>query len=166
MPGERARERMLKRIRASAHELSVVYPPLRVAASGVAPAPAVLAPLTGPRQPQALIPPDPPEPTKPPVEGIKCLWYDVHTITAFTDVLDRRQYGTAGWRQGAHALACVAVEDTAVDSTKPYGATVFDDCEAVVHAENTYRVLELERYNAGDAVPYSYYLWLGTSLGQ
>jgi hypothetical protein len=166
VPGARARDRMLRRIRESRHRLTVVYPPLRVAATGTAPAAVPLSPLTGPLQPQALIPPDPAEPTKPQVEGVPCLWYDVHAVTAWTDAIDRRQFNASGWRQGAHALACVAVDATAIDPDKPYGPTVFDDCDHLLHNETTYRIVELERYNAGDALPYLYYLWLATAVGQ
>jgi hypothetical protein len=160
--GDRAKAGVLGRIASSAHSVVVKYPPARTPVTGTAPSILPIAPLTGPAPTPTVIPGAAPTPEKPDVT-LQCLWYDSPTDTALGVNSNRRSYGVGGWRQGATALIRVAVKDAALDPTKPYEKTVFDECEAVVHAGLRYRVLGLTRSDAGSAEAYTYYVWLSTS---
>lgn len=158
--GDRAKAGVLTRIATSKHSITIKYPAVRTPATGSAQPP--IAPLTGPAPAPTVLPGVAPTPVKPD-KTMKCLWYDSPTEAALGVNSNRRGYGAVGWRQGAQALIRVAVQDAALDLTKPYGKTVFDECEAVEHHGLRYRVLGLTRSDAGFADAYSYYVWLTTS---
>lgn len=160
--GDSAKAGMLAHIAGSAHSIIIKYPPRRTPATGTAPALMPMTPLTGPVVPSTVIPGAPATPEKPDAT-LKCLWYDSPTEAALASSYNRRTYGAVGWRQGAVAMACVAITGAALDPTKPYGKTVFDECEAVEHAGLRYRVLGLTRSSAAFTNAYLFYVWLSTS---
>lgn len=159
--------RKTARIRASAHTVTLVFPPAFVAATvpstpGAQPA----SPLTGAKPVNTLVPPAPATPIAPPLT-VPCLWYDTPTApTATAMQQDARVYRGVAWRAGAHALAEVLVADVAVNPLAPYGATQFDNVQHLEHAGQTYRVLEVRPVGAAFAAPVSYFVWLSSATQQ
>lgn len=165
MPGQASRDGFRRRVRSSEHTVDVEYPPARVPAAGTQPtASAPTAPLTGPR----IVPtvtPAATTPSKPTVAGLQCLWYDqTQDPTQTGSTKELRQFPIAGWRQGTVAVAAFWLADVLVDPTAPGGATLFADCDAVVHLGRRYRVLGFDTSGSGGALPHAGYLWLGSVL--
>lgn len=160
--GDLLDRQLAARINASALELTIVYPPLRVAA----PAPVVgampVSPLTGPK-PTTSVVPAVVTPSAPP-KTLKCLWLDVTVPTAAGDAArERLKQNTVGLVEGATVLARVLVADSALDATKPFGKTAFDACEAVEFYGKRYRVLRVDRIGRSFAKPLTYAVWLAGS---
>lgn len=158
MRGDNIRRSVLARIRDSGLTLSVVYPPTRPAATGASPASAPLSPFTGPVPTTVVVTTDP-TPAKPSV-SLKCLWLDTYGSVVQAVNADRIRTLNVGWMEGATALARVAVDDAALDPTKPLGDTVFTGAERVEFSGSRFRVLNVQPVGASFYAPYTYYVWL------
>lgn len=158
--------RKTARIRASSHTLTLVYPPVLPAAHvSEAPGTPPANPLTGQPSVPTLLPGEAPTPVAPPVT-IPCLWYDTLTPPTTAPGQDMRAFGQVGWRDGAHAVAEVLVEDAAVNAAAPFLATKFEGVEHVEHAGRAYRVVEYRPLGASFAPPLSYLVWLVSAAKQ
>lgn len=168
MPGHTVEQRVLERIAASEHVLTVHYPAVITTASGSSPTPtAPLSPLTGAATALVAVGPAP-TPRLPPVD-LRCLWLDAHSGVSESMRVDRRSVRTLGWVQGANALARVAVSPhadlgitrgAAVDPEAPYGDTVFTGCEVVEYLARRYRVISVQPMGSSFRLPATYYVWL------
>lgn len=158
--GEFLNARLLGRIADSPLSLTVVYPPAGPVATGVAPVPLPVSPLTGPAPETTIVYADLTSDTVDPVT-IPCLWYDRHSISA-----DQFTINSIGWRSDADALAVVAISEAAEDAADPNGDTIFSAALRVEHLGHHYRVLDWEPVGRGFSVPVTYYVWLAGAKKQ
>lgn len=151
---------VLERIKASEHRLTIEFPPKRADYTPAGPAPTT--PLTGVLLVPTLVPVAP-TPVEPERVDIHCLWYDEPTERNTVLPQERRVFGLVGWREGASALALVAIADVADDPAKPYGPSILDRCSAVTHFGMRYQIQAHEPLSASNALPALRLVWL---LGQ
>jgi hypothetical protein len=163
--GERLDARLRRLVETSPHELTVVYPPVQRTATGVSPGTAPLSPLTG-RPPDAVVFEDEPTPSQASVT-VPCLWYDSFTSVTSALSADQIKINRIGWHAGASTLACVLIDDAAVDATDASGLTVFDAASHVEHRGHRYRILAWEPVSRGwSEHPLVYWVWLAGAKRQ
>jgi hypothetical protein len=161
--GDRMNAALTKRIQTSQRTLTIHYPPVKTAATGIAPGAAPLKPLTGDPPPQLFIDTSTETPVKP-SKTMPCLWSDsFHTIKTRTSTAlakSNREFGSIGWVEGAEALARVLLTDAAVDPNDLNGPTVFSEILYLESAGRRYKVLGEDRISKGFTDAISCYVWL------
>ena len=152
--------RILSRIENAGTTLDIVYPATRPIATGIAPGPAPVSPLTGPATVQHVFSGD----VTPGQSSItiKCLWHDLATTNELRDRVGQEAYEfkQLGWVRDATALARVMVSEAALDTTNPYAGTKLDAADHVVYKTRRFRVLQVSVMGSSVGSPVSYYVWL------
>ena len=149
---------VVQRIRDSGLQLTVVYPPARAAATGTAPGPSPVSPLTGPAPAYEVIDAAP-TPAKASVT-VACLWLDASVGVDSTLHQNRVSQLDGVWLEGAQARARVVVADVLETATDAYGDTIFTGCDHVLYQGHRYKVLSVQPVGASFAPPATLYVWL------
>jgi len=167
--GDRLNLALRTRILTSGQEITVHYPPVKTPATGTAPGPAPLNPLTGAPPTQQMVVTSSSTPSQPP-KTMPCLWHDAfYTVkTRAASALDggKRAFERLGWVEGAEAMARVLLEDILLDPTNSASATLFSQIDHVEFRGRRYHVMGEDRISSGFQEPITAYVWLIGAQGQ
>lgn len=161
--GDRIKAGMQRRLLESSHELTVHYAPVRLAATApVSGAP--YSPLSGPRPSTTIVPVT--GATAKPARTIRCLWQEAPYASNARPNGDRVAGTALAWVEGAAALAIVSIDDAALDSLAPFGATLFDGAQYIEHRGKRFNVVQVDTAAPSFADPHSYTVWLSSARVQ
>lgn len=159
--GDLSTAALLRRIRESANELAVHFPPARTGPSTAGPATRPVSPLTGARPASSITAPEPAGESD--ALTIKCLWLDAPSTQVSRDGVDRP---AGGWLDGADAMARVAWADAMVDQGAPEKGSWFDRAFYVLFRGLRWRVVKTEPMGAGFRAPHTLTVWFAGAMKQ